>query len=88
MVDRRGGLDGGKHIFVFFRDEFAICSDLCGNTVQKLVVDIQNLFKMDALPGNIRGKLFLGQLICGMMGCDGKYHHAHCRSNDKSYNAG
>ena len=39
MVDRRGGLDGGKHIFAFFRDELALCSDLCGNAVQKLVVD-------------------------------------------------
>lgn len=88
MVDRRGGLDGGKHVFVFFRDEFALCSDLCSNTVQKLVVDIQNLFKMDALPGNIRGKLFLGQLICGMMGCDGKYKDAHSCGNDKSHYTG
>ena len=53
MVDRRSGLDGGKHTFVFFRDEFAICTNLSGDAIQKLVVNIQNFLKMVALSGNI-----------------------------------
>ena len=53
VVDGSGGLDGGKHILVFLGEKNTIFSNLCGNSIQKLVVDVQNIFKMYALPGNV-----------------------------------
>ena len=53
VIDGGGGFDGEKYIPVFLGEKYAVLSNLCCDPVQKLVVDIQNILKMYALPGNI-----------------------------------
>lgn len=63
MIDGGRGLDGGQHVPVLFGDEDAVGTDLRSNTVQKLVVDIQDIFEMGTLPGDIQSQFCLGQFI-------------------------